>query len=207
MRWSLSIARLPNHNRSEFHRVILPAEPRGAEQESQNLRIGFGRPARHAVEQQEHQQASQQTPEEVKRCRTETHGEEEQLSLGTQNGERPGERPVYFVHSSGFRHGLFLRRAPASRSRKEPREEVHRGDGHPDTEKHACENPLRAALAKSESESGNDDGNERESARDRAGEGGHENIDGVLPRGIALLGKGRDSEQKYETNGEQRLPQ
>src|SRR5580704_798851 len=89
---------------------------------------------------------------------------------------------------------------PPSRSRKEPSQKVHRSDRHSHAEQHAREDPFGSPFPKSESESGHDDCNERESARDGAGKRGHEHVDRVLPRRIALLREGRCGEEKYEAD-------
>src|SRR5207302_5060725 len=81
-----------------------------------------------------------------------------------------------------------LRSKPVSR--KQPGHEVDRGNGHPNAKENAGEDALRAALAEGEGQSGDDDGNEGQPARDGAGEGLLENIDGVLPgRATCCLGK------------------
>jgi hypothetical protein len=74
-----------NSNRSELHRVVLRAKPRGREQKPQNLGIGLGGPAGHDVQQQEHQQPSKQAVEQVERGGTEAHSEEEQFPLGAED--------------------------------------------------------------------------------------------------------------------------
>src|SRR6266478_10136300 len=96
-----------NCNGCELHRVVLSAELCGRQQKSQNLRIGLGGPAGQEVEQQKHHQAAEQTIEQVEGGRTKAHGEEEELSLGAENRQWPGQRPMHSVDSSRFRHELL----------------------------------------------------------------------------------------------------
>src|SRR5229473_1032426 len=91
-------------NGAELHRVVLRAESSGRQQKSQNLRIGLGGPAGQKVEQQEHHQPAKQTIEQVERGRAKAHGEEEELSLGAEDRQWPGKRPMHSVNSSSFRH-------------------------------------------------------------------------------------------------------
>ena len=95
---------LSDFDRGELHRVVLRAEPCGREQKSQNLRIGFGGPPGQEVEKQEHQQTAEQAVEEIEGGRAKAHGEEEELSLGAENREWPGQRAMHPVASSCFRH-------------------------------------------------------------------------------------------------------
>ena len=91
-------------NRGELHRVVLRVESCGRQQKSQNLWIGLRGPAGHEVEQQEHQQPTEQAVEQVEGGRAKTHGKEKEFSLGPEDGQRPGQRPMHFVDSSGFSH-------------------------------------------------------------------------------------------------------
>jgi hypothetical protein len=75
-----------NSNRRKFHGIVLRAKSCGRQQKSQNLRIGLGSPASHDVEQQEDQQSSKQTVEQVECGGAEAHGEEEEFSFGPENG-------------------------------------------------------------------------------------------------------------------------
>ncbi len=70
------------------------------------------------------------------------------------------------------------------------RKNVDRGDGHAHAKEHSSKDALGSALAKGEGEAGDHDGNEGKSARNRAGKGGHQNVDRVLPRRIALRREG-----------------
>jgi hypothetical protein len=139
-------------NGAELHRVVLSAESRGRQQKSQNLRVGLGGPAGHEVEQQEHQQSPEQAVEKVEGGRANAHGEEEEFSLGSEDRQWPGQRPMDSVDSSGFRHVTLLRDARDLSAGKEPRQEIHGGDGHADTEKHAGKHTLRAAFPEGEGE-------------------------------------------------------
>src|SRR6266404_9385963 len=96
-----------NCNRGELHWVVLRAKSCGGQQKSQNLWIGFGGPAGQEVEQQKHQQPTEQTIEQVEGGRAKAHCEEEELSLGAENRQWPGQRPMHSVDSSGFRHVLL----------------------------------------------------------------------------------------------------
>src|SRR5580704_16347499 len=95
-------------NGAELHRVVLRTKSCSGEQKSQNLRIGLGGPTGQEVEQQKYQQPAEQTVEQVEGGRAQAHGEEEKLSLGPEDRQRPGERPMHPVDSSGFRHVLLL---------------------------------------------------------------------------------------------------
>src|SRR5580692_5894892 len=75
---------------------------------------------------------------------------------------------------------------PDSVAWKKPREKIHRRDSHADAEENARQHPLRSPLAEGECKAGHDDGHEREAASDGAGEGRHQDVDGVFPRGSAL---------------------
>src|SRR5260370_29221037 len=105
----LSMAMPWDCNRSEFHRVVLRAESCRRQQKSQNLRIGLGSPAGQEVEQPKYQQPAEQTVEKVEGGRAQAHGEEEKLSLGPEDRQWPGKRPMHSVDSSCFRHVLLLR--------------------------------------------------------------------------------------------------
>src|SRR6202049_272974 len=104
MRLSLSMAISSDNNRSELHRVVLRAESCGRQQKSQNLRIGLGGPARQDVEQQKHEQPAEQAVEQVESGGAKTHGEKKELSLGTEDRQCPGQRPMHSVDSSAFCH-------------------------------------------------------------------------------------------------------
>ena len=68
------------------------------------------------------------------------------------------------------------------KSGKQPSHEVDCGDGHADTEQHTGKDSLRSAFTKSESQTCDDNGHEREAASDGGLERLHQNVDGVLPR-------------------------
>src|SRR5271170_5271831 len=101
MRLSLSMAIPSDCNRSEFHRVVLRAESCGRQQKSQNLRISLGGPAGHEVEQQKHQQPPEQAVEQIEGGRAQAHGKEEKLSLGPEDRQWSGQRPMHSVDASG----------------------------------------------------------------------------------------------------------
>jgi hypothetical protein len=77
-------------NGAELHRIVLRTKSCSGEQKSQNLGIGLRGPAGHEVEQQKHQESAEQTVEKVESGRTQTHGEEEKLSLGPEDRQWPG---------------------------------------------------------------------------------------------------------------------
>jgi hypothetical protein len=71
--------------RREFHRVVLSPHPCGRQEKPQYLRIRLGGPSGHEIEQQEHQQASEQAVEQVESGRAQAHGEEKELSLSPED--------------------------------------------------------------------------------------------------------------------------
>jgi len=73
---------------SELHRVVLRAEPRCGQQKSQDLRIGLGGPSGEQVQKEEHENAAEQTPQEIESGCTQAHRKEKQFSLRAQDGER-----------------------------------------------------------------------------------------------------------------------
>jgi len=87
-------------NGAELHRVVLSAESCSGQQKSQNLRIGLGGPASHEVEQQKHHQPAKQAVEQIEGGRSKAHGEEEELSLGPEDCQWPGQRAMNPVNSS-----------------------------------------------------------------------------------------------------------
>src|SRR5271156_2823447 len=89
---------------AEFHRVVFRAQSGRRQQKSQNLRIGLGGPASQKIEQQKHQQATKQTVEQVEGGRAQAHRKEEELSLGPEDREWSGERPMHSVDSPSFGH-------------------------------------------------------------------------------------------------------
>jgi hypothetical protein len=78
-----------NSNRCELHRVIFSAESCGRQQKSQDLRVGLSGPSGHEVEQQEHQDSPKQAVEQVEGGRAKAHGEKEEFSLGSEDGQWP----------------------------------------------------------------------------------------------------------------------
>jgi hypothetical protein len=157
-------------NGAEFHRVVLRTKPRGRQQKTQDLRVGLGGPTSEKVQQQKHQQPSEQAIEQIEGRGTEAHGEKEELSFGPEDREGPGKRTMHSIDASWFRHLLLHWDREESIAGKKPREEIHRGDGHSHAEEHAREHTLRSAFPKGESEASHNDGNEREAASDGAGE-------------------------------------
>jgi hypothetical protein len=93
--------------RSEFHRVVLSSHPCGRQEKPQDLRIRLGGPTGHEIEQQKHQQPSEQAVEQVESGRAQAHGEEKELSLGPKDGEGPRKRAMHSVDSSSFGHALL----------------------------------------------------------------------------------------------------
>jgi len=80
-----------NDNRSEFHRVVLAAQGRRGQKKAQDLWIGLGGPPCEEVKHKKNQHTAKQAVEQVERARPEAHGEKEELSLGPENREGPGE--------------------------------------------------------------------------------------------------------------------
>ena len=70
--------------------MVFGAESAGRQQEPQNLRISLCGPAGHEVEQQKHQQPADQTVEQVEGGGAQAHGEEEELSLRSEDRQWPG---------------------------------------------------------------------------------------------------------------------
>src|ERR1700733_5447146 len=156
-------------NRAEFHRVVLRTKPRGRQQKTQDLRVDLSGPTSEKVQQQKHQQPSEQAIEQIEGRGTEAHREKEELSFGPEDREGPGKRTMYSVDASWFRHLLLHWDRQESIAGKKPREEIHRGDGHSHAEENAGEHALRSTFPKSEREPGYDDRNERETPRQGAG--------------------------------------
>src|SRR5882672_6268171 len=108
------------------------------------------------------------------------------------------------VDSSCFRH-VFLRwNVGDLGAGKEPRQEIHGCDSHANAEQHTGKHTLRAAFPKGESEAGYNNGDERETASDGAGEGRLEHAYRVFPRRSSRLGEGWSREKKCETDDEKR---
>ncbi len=88
-------------------------------------------------------------------------------------------------------------------ARKKPRQKIHCGDGHSDTEKHTGKHTFRAAFTEGEGKAGHDNGYEGEAASDGAGESLLQHANGVFPWGSSLS-EGRNREEKYETEDDER---
>src|SRR5215470_4852487 len=93
--------------------------------------------------------------------------------------------------------GTFLGRTPRPLSREQPREKVHRRDGHADAKEHAGKHSLGTAFAKGERKARHNNCDQRQTPRNGAGEGRLQYVDGVLPRGIRL---GKDWSGEKETD-------
>jgi hypothetical protein len=144
--------------RSEFHRVVLRTNFRSSKQESQDLRIRLCGPAGHEIEQQKHQQPSEQAVEQVESGRAQAHREEKELPFGPKNRKGPGKRAMHSIDSSGFRHNL-PRNARESVAGKQPSEKIDGGDGHADAEQNACKYAFRATFTESERKASHNNGN------------------------------------------------
>ena len=83
----------------------------GLKKQPENLRVRRRGPPRDEVQEQEYEKTSGETSEEVEGSRSETHGKEEELSLGSEDGERPRKRPLNRIDSSLIGHGRFKERA------------------------------------------------------------------------------------------------
>src|ERR1700683_1220976 len=81
---------------------------------------------------------------------------------------------------------------------KHPSQEIHRRDSHSDTEENAGQHALRATFTEREGESGDDDGNERESPSDGAGESLLQDADGVFPGRASLSERRRGKKQQHK---------
>src|SRR5271154_6726328 len=92
-----------------------------------------------------------------------------------------------------------------SSTRKEPGQEVHGCDGHPDAEQHSGQNALRPAFTEGEGEAGHDDRDKRESARNGACKRRLKDVDGALPGGIARLSESGSCEEKSQGDGDHRI--
>jgi hypothetical protein len=144
--------------RGEFHGVVLSAHPLGRQQKPQYLRIRLSDPTGHEIQQQEHQQPTEQAVKQVEGGRTQAHGEEKELSLGPEDRQGPGKRAMHSVDSSSFGHAHLRSDAVVSIAGKKPREEIDGGDGHANTEKHAGKHTLRATFTKSERKTSHNNG-------------------------------------------------
>src|SRR5580704_2421311 len=113
---------------------------------------------------------------------------------------RESERCTLFIRLAAAMR-FSVRNVRESVAGKQPREKVHGGDGHTDTEQNAREYAFRATFTKGESKTGHHDCNEREPTRDGAGERRHENVDGVLPGGIAALRVRRSGKKQTDRDG------
>src|SRR6266849_2202799 len=88
-------------------------------------------------------------------------------------------------------------------SRKEPSHEVDGGDSHAHAEENAGEDAFRAAFAEGEGESGDDNRDEGQPARDGAGECLLENANGVFPgRSTGRLSEDRCREEQRDGDGQ-----
>jgi hypothetical protein len=79
------------NDRGEFHRVVLAPKCGGSQKEPQDLRVGLGGPACKEVEDDEDQQTAEQAIEQVERASPKAHSEKEEPSLGSEDGEGPGQ--------------------------------------------------------------------------------------------------------------------
>src|ERR1700730_5473117 len=87
---------------------------------------------------------------------------------------------------------------------EKPGQKIHRGDCHANAEEHAGENAFRATFTEGEGEAGHDDGHERETASDGAGERRLEYADGVFPRRSSRLGERGSCKKKCESKSYER---
>jgi hypothetical protein len=88
-------------------------------------------------------------------------------------------------------------------ARKKPRQKIHCGDGHSDTEEHTGKHTLRAAFSEGEGKARHYNGNEGEAASDGAGESLLQHANRVFPWGSALS-ENRSGEEKCETKCDER---
>ena len=104
MRFSLSMVDPADGYGAELPGVVLFAKPCRGQKKPENLGICLSSPPRDAVEHQENQEPAEQAAQEVERGRTETHREEEELSLRAENRERTGQRPMNQIDAPVDRH-------------------------------------------------------------------------------------------------------
>lgn len=78
------------------------------------------------------------------------------------------------------------------------RKNFHRANRHADAKDDAGEHLLRLALAVSEHQTADDDGDQAETLGNRAGEGGLENVHGVVPRVAAGLCVDRQCGEEHQ---------
>jgi hypothetical protein len=119
------------------------------------LRVCGSRPARENKERAEHDQASKEAAEEVERRAAHNKRHEEQTSLGSANGEWLVDRFAYGV-KRGFDRHEFSREL-----REKPSHEVHRPNGHADTEDDSSEHAFGITLAKGKHQTADHNGDQR----------------------------------------------
>jgi hypothetical protein len=85
------MSHLPNRYGMELGRVVFAPQLGGGEKDAKHLRVGTRRPLSYEEEQKKDQSAAHQTSEQIERRRPETHREEKQLSLRSEDRQRPGE--------------------------------------------------------------------------------------------------------------------
>src|SRR5258706_23639 len=120
-----------NSNRSELHGVVLAPQRGCGQEKAQNLRIGLGGPACEEIERQKNQHTAKQAVEQIESASAQAHSEKEQLSLGTEYGEGPGEGTMHQVDPSCVRHRLSRdSRFRNPISRKEQGHEVYSDESH-----------------------------------------------------------------------------
>ncbi len=85
-------------------------------------------------------------------------GEEEELSLSSQQGEWGVERTKYGIESSLACVEPMEFESASLRSGKQPRHEVHGTNGHADAKDYASQGALGSALAECKHESADHDG-------------------------------------------------
>jgi hypothetical protein len=88
-----------------------------------------------------------------------------------------------------------LRDAPVSAAWEKPRKEIYRCDSHADAKEHAGKHTLRAAFTEGKGETRHYNGNERETARNGAGESLLQYANCVFPWRGSRLAKSRSDEK------------
>src|SRR5207245_407972 len=100
-----------------FRGVVLAAELCSPKQQPQNLRVRRCRPPSSEIQKQENENAAEETAQEIEGCSAKAHCEKEELSLRSEDGERPGKRTLHGIDASLVVHGSPLHANPVIRER------------------------------------------------------------------------------------------
>src|SRR6266446_3007757 len=97
MRLSLITADSLDNEVVPLQRIVAAPEFRGVEQDSQDLRIGAGRPPGKPIKRGKHEQTAHQAAEEIERRGSQDQGHEKQAPLGPQNREGFVHRRIHWM--------------------------------------------------------------------------------------------------------------